>query len=160
MTFSIAIPTAGARPCGDATAALMLSELQKAHEDLNAAMAVMDTATRGEAPDRNLYSSARWRLSQASLKRRTLWRKNFEHMVAKACSKDAAALQLLQSADAELLHKSAAHVGKWTVNRIEADWHGYREASRAIRREMELCISTEKRVLYPLLKQDAIGIRH
>jgi hypothetical protein len=136
---------------------MLLAELQAAHDVLLAAMAVMDAATRGENPERNLYSNARWRLSQASLNRRALWRRIFAHMMAKAGARDAAALQSLQSADVELLQKSAAHVGKWTVDKIEADWRGYCESSRAIRQGMEACIGAEKRVLYPLLKRDAIG---
>lgn len=120
-------------------------------------MAVMDSVTRELVADR-LYASARWRLSQASLKRRTLWVRIFEHLVPRAGPRDAADLQSLQTANVEMLRYSAAHVGKWTIDTIEADWPGYCEASRAIRWKMKAGMGAEKRVLHPLLTDDAFGV--
>ena len=158
MTYSTARAADGGQTRGNATSALMLSELQEAHEDLQSAMAAMDGVTREPAANRNEYSSARWRLSQASLKRRTLWARIFEHLRPRAAPRDAEGLKSLHAANLETLRHSAAHVGKWTIETIEADWPGYCEASRAIRWNMKAGMGAEKRVLYPLLTDDALGI--
>ena len=119
----------------------------------------MNGATSVAVPDRNCYTNARWRLSRASLRRRTLWGKVFQHLLPRAGPTDAEALESLDMANRDMLHKSAAHVGRWTMATIELDWREYCTASRAIRREMEAGISTERRIAYPLLAQAAQGGR-
>ena len=157
MNQSYPLPATGSQPRENAASALMLSDLQKAHDELVAAMAVMDIVTRADVAERSQYSSARWRLSQASLRRRTLWAAIFQHLRPRVGCRDAADLDWLQTTHLEMLHNSAAHVGKWTVDRIEADWRGYCEASRAIRWKMKAAMGAEKRILYPLLTGDALG---
>lgn len=157
MTQSNARCAAGPQSRGNATSALMLSELQEAHNDVLSLMALLDAVTREPVAERDRYANARWRLSQASLRRRTLVAKIFQHLIPRVGSKDVVTLQSLQSANLEMRHHSAEHVGKWTVHTIEADWLGYCDASRAIRAKMNDCISAEKRILYPLLTNDAFG---
>lgn len=140
---------------GDMTSSLMLSELQKVHDNLRSAMAEMDAVTREPVAERGRLSVARWRLSQASLKRRTLWRRVFQHMLPRVGANETAVLQALQSANLESLRNSSAHVGNWTIGTIEADWSGYCNASRAIRLEMSACMDAEERLIFGLLAEDA-----
>lgn len=144
---------------GNAASAWLLSELRVAHDNLLSAMDAMNSATSVAVPDRDCYTNARWRLSQASLRRRTLWGKIFQHLLAGAAPSAVEALKLLDMANRDMLHLSAAHVGKWTTASIELDWRGYCGASRAVRWKMKACITTEKRILYPLLEEDAHGRR-
>jgi hypothetical protein len=137
----------------------LLAEYEKNHAELLSAMAVMDSVTRATLADRNLFSNARWRLSHASFKRRMLWGRIYRRLAPRAGPYQAAALDRIQATDLELIHQSAAHVGKWTTDAVEADWPGYCEASRAIRWKMNAHIGAERRVVYPLLTADALGSR-
>ena len=137
----------------------LLAEYEKNHAELLGAMAVMDSATRAMLADRDLLSSARWRLSNASLRRRMLWGRIYRHLAPRVGPHEAAALDSIQATDIALQQQSAAHVGKWTKNAIEADWTGYCEASRDIRWKMNAHIGAERRVVYPLLTADALDER-
>jgi hypothetical protein len=135
----------------------LLAEYEKNHADLLNAMAVMASAADAPVADRHLYSNARWRLSQASLKRRMLWGRIYRHLAPRAGPHDAAALDRIQATDVALQQQSAAHVGKWTTDAIEADWAGYCDASRTIRWKMNAHMDAERRVVYPLLAAEALG---
>ncbi|WP_303541294.1 hypothetical protein [Sphingomonas natans] len=45
---------------------------------------------------------------------------------------------------------SADHIGRWTVGRIEADWHGYRSASPRMREAMIRQIADEAEIIFKL----------
>ena len=137
----------------------LLAEYEKNHADLLGAMAVMDSVTRAVLADRDLVSNARWRLSHASLRRRMLWGRVYRHLSPRVGPSDAAALNRIQAIDFALQQQSAAHVGKWTADAVEANWDGYCEASRAIRWKMDAYIAAERRVVHPLLAADALGQR-
>lgn len=131
----------------------LLADLQSAHENLAAAMAGVDRLTRGPLPNRDSYTTVRWRISQASLKRRTHWAKIYQHLIGWVGAEDAAALNELQVTDMQMLQCSAAHVLKWSRDAIDVDWPGYCKASRAIRSQMQSCMDAEIRVLYPMLER-------
>lgn len=118
-------------------------------------MAVVENLTDKGQADRSSYTNARWKISQCSLARRTLWMKIFRHLLPRVSAKATADLALLQIADQELQRDSSSHVATWHLARIETDWEGYRDASRTIRSRMAACIEAEKRILYPLLEHDA-----
>ena len=140
---------------GNAASALLLDDLRTAHQNLVAAMAVLDNLTRGLESDRAQFANARWRISQASLARRTVWARIFRHLLPRVSTLGAADLASLQSADEEMRLHSSCHVATWTTARIEADWEGYCEASRAIRSRMAACMGAEEAMLYPILERDA-----
>lgn len=143
------------RRLGDPTSARLLDKLGNAHEALLCAMEVLDGITREREFNSARFTSARWRISQASLARRTLWGTIFRHLMPRVSGEDAADLQALSQADGEMLRHSANHIANWSPALIEADWGGYCRASRAIRRRMNACIDDERRILYPILKRDA-----
>ena len=133
----------------------LLGELREAHEVLIAAMNVMDRLTRQSEADPSCFANARWRISQASLARRTLWSVIFRHLLPQANPKEVVELERLATADREMLRHSANHIFMWLPSKIEVDWKGYCEASLAIRWRMKACLGAERRILYPLLERDA-----
>lgn len=52
-----------------------------------------------------------------------------------------------------MLLQSSAHVSKWTIDAVEADWPTYCAASGMMRLRMMARIDAEKRIVYPLLKE-------
>lgn len=139
----------------NSASALLLNDLRAAHQTLLAAMTVVENLTAQGKPDRSTYTNARWRVSQCSLARRTLWMKSFRHLLPRVNAKAASDLAILQSADEEMQRDSSSHVATWYSAKIESDWEGYCQASRAVRTRMSACIEAEKRILYPMLEQDA-----
>lgn len=138
----------------NSTSAFLLNDLRAAHQTLLTAMAVVENLTDQGRADRSSYTNARWRISQCSLARRTLWMKSFRHLLPRVNAKAASDLAILQSADEEMQRESSSHVATWPSARIETDWEGYCRASRAVRTRMSACIDAEKRILYPMLEHD------
>lgn len=130
-----------------------LDELVRAHARLITALADLGGVTCDPCPDRARYTLARFRLSQASADRRAKLQQAIELLLANASSKDVQALRELQSGGSEMLLESSAHVGKWTIETVEADWPTYCAVSGMMRLRMMARIDAEKRVVYPLLKQ-------
>jgi len=93
------------------------------------------------------------RISQASLKRRKLTAALLERLGTCASEDEQLAIRSLQQAEQEMQHRSQAHVGLWTVDRIGSDWPGYCRASRVLRGCMETDIATAERILYPMLER-------
>ena len=139
------------------TSRLMLTELEKVRGEALMAMCVMDGVTSESHADRYRVSNTRWRLSQAGLKGCTASAIIFQYLLPRMDPKGAEALRLLQGDHLEVLRHSTVHIGKWTLDQIEADWSGYCEAYRAIRWKMTTYISAEKRILYPMLKEESLG---
>lgn len=131
----------------------LLSQLEEAHEHLSAALAAMEVATRAPSSEKSDYADARWRLSQASRQRRGLVGRICQQLAPQVAPADAAVLKEHHASDLRMLHASAAHVGKWSMESIEADWAGYCEASRVIRRTMQERLRAEKQLLYPNLRK-------
>jgi hypothetical protein len=129
----------------------LLTELRAAHCEVLECIAEMERITNGSMPDVTRYTAARFRISKASLERRSLWQGARRHLESKATPTDCKQLERLAAIDLELGSHSADHVRRWTRDAIEGDWAGYREASRKIRHRMRDCIEAEKRILYPLL---------
>lgn len=130
----------------------LLMDLHRAHEDVLGGMEELGRLTRDSLPDDQALSSARWKLSQASMRRRLLWARILGHL-APVVDRDANDdLLRLQKLDIELLGASTDHIKKWTIDAIIADWPGYCLASRHMRWKMIARMEEEKRVLYPLLR--------
>ena len=155
MSSSAIEPRFVGQRAGNATSARLLDELRFAHKALLAAMEVIDGLTREPEFDSARFANARWRISQASLTRRMLWGTIFRHLLPRVSPEEAADLEILGHADREMLRHSANHIAIWVLARIEADWEGYCEASRAIRRRMKACMDAEHRLLYPMMVRDA-----
>ena len=129
----------------------MLTELKNAHDDLLSGLTAMDAVTSEPLAERYKHSNARWRLSQGGLKTTIALRNIFAFLKLRVSPAEAAEIRLLQAAEMKLLRHSSAHVGKWAIAGIEADWPGYCSDYRAFRSILMASISAEKRILYPLL---------
>jgi hypothetical protein len=127
-------------------------QLRSAHDHLVAEMENLDRITLGSEPELNTLTTCRWRLSQASLRRRKLASRVFDFLADRVAGADLIALRRMQAADQEMMSRSARHVGNWTVQTIFQDWRAYCEASRDIRKQMMDHVLAERQLLHPLLE--------
>ena len=130
----------------------LLVQLSSAHDQLIAEMENLDRLTLGPTPELGEITTGRWRISQASLRRRSLASTVFGFLAGRLDGQELARVKQVQSADQEMMRRSANHVGKWTARTICEDWKGYCQASRDIRQHMKAHILLEKQSLYPLLE--------
>ena len=142
-------PIAGARA---ASAALQV-QLRGAHHALLGAMDNMQQVTLGQLPERSRFAAARWRLSQASLMRRSLSARIIAYISDRIDADDHERLGGFQAADRRMMQRSAQHVGAWTIDTITNDWPGYCEASREIRSHMKAHVELECRMIMPMLER-------
>lgn len=136
---------------------LMLAELEKVRGEALNAMGLMDAVTSEYAVDRYRVSTTRWKLSQAGLRGCTASGIIFQYLLPRATSQGVEALQLIQRDHLKILEDSTLHIQKWTLDRIEADWPGYCQAYRTIRWKMTTYINAEKRILHPMLREEALA---
>lgn len=141
------------QPHDQASGGSLLFDLHRAHEDVLGGMEELGRLTRDSGPDEQLLCKARWKLSQASMRRRLLWARILGHLAPIAEPGVRNELMRLQELDIELLGVSTAHIGQWTTESIVRDWPGYCAASREMRRKMIARMEEEKRILYPLLRE-------
>ncbi len=139
-------------PDSDQTDSLF-DQLQRAHAELDLALSAMVAATQAPSHDRSNYSTARWKLSSASQKRRSLVWRICQRLIPLVAPEDSATLSGLRQRDIEMLHHSAAHVGHWTLDAVERDWAGYCRATHKVRRSMIARIEEEKRLFFPILQK-------
>jgi hypothetical protein len=132
-------------------AASLCGELRQAHERLFAEMANMDVLTQAPGPDWVQFCAARWRISEASLARRTLAARIIDYLLARVGAEDVVELKRHKAADQQLLRASAAHVSAWPLKGIQSDWRGYCKASRQVRAQMSAFLRSEQRILFPML---------
>ena len=131
----------------------LLVQLASAHDQLADEIENLDRLTNGNEPDPGEITSGRWRISQASLKRRSLACRIFDFLAERLDGADLATLKTAQAADQQMMRRSADHVGNWTIRKICSDWQGYCAASRQIRNHMKAHIQMERQSLYSLLER-------
>lgn len=131
----------------------LLVQLSGAHDQLIAEMETLDRITLGTEPELAELTAGRWRLSQTSLRRRSLASSAFDFLAGWLEEVELGRLKEVQSSDREMMRRSARHVGNWTIRTISEDWQGYCRASRDIRMHMKSHILLEKQSLYPLLER-------
>lgn len=129
----------------------LLAELQAAHANLQKAIDELAKLTEGPVPTKAELVDTRWRVSRASLSRRSLWARI--QMTLSAGKHHQDVLRRLQEMDIALLRASTDHVGKWSPEAVLSDWTGYCLASANMRTQMKAAIGVEKQLLYPLLDQ-------
>jgi hypothetical protein len=130
----------------------LLRNLQEAHERLISEIANLGELTRHPEVDWPTFCAARWRVSEASLVRRTLVARITDYLLPIVGEDDRAALKGLTAADQTMLRFSAEHVRLWPLKAIQNDWSGYCTHSRLIRSRMTDSLKAEQRVLIPMLK--------
>lgn len=137
------------------TSPQLLQMLKAAHLELQTCFDEMDALTIGPAVSRSIYSSARFRISCASLKRRAAFNAVCEKLNKSATAEDANVIARLRGADAASVKRSAQHVRDWPAERIDADWRGYCKSSRLIRNAMAQELRAVEQQLFPLLAGEA-----
>lgn len=133
----------------------LLAALRAAHDELAAALEVLDAVTGGAEPEPSVYANARWRLSSARRKRRAVAAEIYAGLIHAAGPAEAAALARLRADDDRRLRASALHVQHWTNERIAADWAGYCTAAAEMRAAAREWIACERALLVPMLERFA-----
>ena len=131
---------------------LLLAELEAAHSDVRERSAALGAITDSPQPSKMEYTSARLRLSQASIDRRSAVNKIMRFLEQRDQPGDAEAVAKVRDANGELNAHSVAHLAKWPTDSVADDWSGYREASRTMREHMLRVAELEGNVLRPLLR--------
>ena len=140
------------RPQPKASAAAMLAELESAHAEMRERIAGLGEVAENPQPSKMEYTSARLRLSQASIDRRSTVNKILRFLEERAAPGDHDAVVKVRSASGELIAHSVAHLAKWPTEAVANDWAGYRDASRSMRDHMLQVIEVEAAVLGPALR--------
>ena len=135
-----------------ASASILLVQLKEAHEDLGWAIENVEQLTGGTQPKDDVIANSRWRISQASLRRRVLAVQINDFLAARLHGQDLVRLAALRQSDQELVRHSGAHTRAWTIHSIRDSWAGYCAASRDIRKLMNAHLLLERQLLYPMLE--------
>jgi hypothetical protein len=138
------------------TAGVMLNSLRQAHADVRACIDEMEILTSKSTATQLEYTSARFRISKASMARRSLFNSICAEFRKNAVPSEAEIIDQLSTADRELARRSAEHVKQWSTEAVAADWQGYRLASRQIRARMAMELDAEARLLFPLLERRSL----
>jgi hypothetical protein len=128
-----------------------LQDLEEAHDRLSAEMTKMEALTSRPEIDWPTFCTARWRVSGASLARRTLASRIIKTLQSRARVDEYSELKLLNGLDQRMLRISAQHVRDWPLHSIQGNWSGYCDASRDVRLEMANFLASERRILFPIL---------
>jgi len=129
----------------------ILADLQNAHIRLLAATKDLAKITGQPRGDKVEYSAIRFRVSEASLARRIVFRAACDYLLPIASPVDQQTISRLRSADSELAQQASQHVHQWTTANVDLDWEGYCASSMEIRSTLLKQIELERSQLYPLL---------
>ena len=132
--------------------AALLAELDAIHAEMTSRIAALGAVADSPQPSKMEYTSARLRLSQTSIDRRSAVNRIVRFLEQRAHPGDAEAVAKIRAANTELNAHSVAHLAKWPTESVANDWLGYREASRAMREHMLRTAETEAGVLRAVLK--------
>lgn len=135
----------------------LLIELEDAHFGLLQECAAMQVLQDGLEPSQPEWTHVRWKLSQASLRRRMLVPRIYPVALAAAMPSEVPKVRALKAQDPVMLAASRAHIAHWTPERISIDWAGYSRASCEHRRGITDRIRAEQDILAPILRRLAGG---
>ena len=136
--------------------ARLAAELTRAHEELLSELRNMEAIQSNASPDQAQWTSARWKLSRASRRRRMIVNDCYPLAMQSATALELTQLLSLRANDLPMLEKSRSHMEKWSREQIEADWVGYCAASAVIRMGMKERLVAERRIILPLLQRLAV----
>ena len=132
--------------------AALLAELEAIHAEMTARIAALGAVADSPQPSKMEYTSARLRLSQTSIDRRSAVNRILRFLEQRGQPGDAEAVAKVRAANTELNAHSVAHLAKWPTESVATDWLGYREASRSMREHMLRTAEAEAGVLRGVLK--------
>ena len=144
--------SAAAAPQPRISPATLLAELEAVHSEMASRIAALGEVADNPQPSKMEYTSARLRLSQTSIDRRSAVNKILRFLEQRGEPGDHEAVAKVRAANTELNAHSVAHLAKWPTESVAADWLGYREASRSMREHMLRTAETEAGVLRAVLK--------
>ena len=130
----------------------MLNRLKTLHDELRTAIAELAAETAKSEPDVDTLPAVRLKLTRASSRRKALIECSISPLLHDVSPEDARRIDDLRRVAADRAVKSSAHIARWTMRAIVADWDGYRRASADMRAHMLRRIKEEAAVLYPLLE--------
>lgn len=130
----------------------LLAELEAVHAEMASRIAALGEVADSPQPSKMEYTSARLRLSQTSIDRRSAVNRILRFLEQRGQPGDAEAVAKVRAANSELNAHSVAHLAKWPTESVATDWLGYREASRSMREHMQRTAETEAGVLRSVLK--------
>jgi hypothetical protein len=133
-------------------ASALFADLVATHSVLLERIKELGEVAEHAQPSRLECTSARLRLSQASIDRRSALNKALRLLEERSDPASAAAAAKVRAADGELIAHSVAHLAKWTTEAVAADWRGYCEASRSMREHMAGTVTAEAELLKPLCR--------
>lgn len=130
----------------------MLAELSRLHDELLTLINELEVSTAEIKPDTQRLTTLRWQLSRHSwLRHKLLEGVIYPHLTKLASPAELQRISSLRETNNQALTASRQHVAYWTIERVLADWAGYRTASVLMRDVMRHRIALEQAVLYPLL---------
>ena len=132
--------------------AALLSELDAVHAEMTSRIAALGEVADNPQPSKMEYTSARLRLSQTSIDRRSAVNRILRYLEQRGQPGDAEAVAKVRAANTELNAHSVAHLAKWPTESVAGNWLGYSEASRSMREHMLRTAETEAGVLRSVLK--------
>lgn len=146
------IASAAAAPQPRISPAALLAELESVHSEMASRIAALGEVADSPQPSKMEYTSARLRLSQASIDRRSAVNRILRFLEQRGQPGDAEAVARVRAANTELNAHSVAHLAKWPTESVATDWLGYREASRSMREHMLKTAEDEAGILRNVLK--------
>jgi len=129
----------------------MLTELQRLHAEIKAALDELARLTALAEPPMSELPLLRLRLTRASRARTLLLESVYDQLIAHASTGQREAIQALKAAGKANMAASAQHIGSWTIREITARWADYCDASNSMRAAMRCRAEQEASILYPLL---------
>ncbi len=133
---------------------MLLVDLKAVHAELRTAMAALQAETARAVPDEERLAAVRLHLIKVSNRRRLLIECAIYPSLHAASAADRRAISELQLAETKARVASSAHIARWTMRAILADWPGYQRAAAAMLLSMRGRIAEELAILYPLLATD------
>jgi len=133
----------------------VLSELKTLHGELRKVIAELAAETAKAEPDEAMLPVIRLKLTRVSSRRKALIECSISPLLHDIRPEDARRIEGLRRIAADKAVESSAHIARWTMRTIRADWPGYRRASAEMRAQMLRRISEEADILYPLLEAKA-----
>ena len=132
--------------------AALLAELEAVHSEMASRIAALGAVADNPQPSKMEYTSARLRLSQASIDRRSAVNKILRFLEQRGEPGDSEAVVKVRAANTELNAHSVAHLAKWPTESVADNWLGYREASRSMREHMLKTAEAEATILRSVLR--------
>lgn len=136
---------------GSDRAARLLGELQVAHERLSDAISLKEAVANAPTPVSTRYSLARWQLGRARHVRQRILNDVYAELLQETTAEEALLLRRLQADELDLCQRSSNHLARWTPERIDADWAGFRAAATEVIARVRRRITTEREIIYPML---------